>query len=355
MSGTTSEGSSARLVQLCAAYFSFYVITGVSVKYFTGPAEKGYPGLQDVEFLAYSTLGGSLVCLVVIFARGWNRTPEDAPRRDVAGASVPAAWTFILPSGLCTAVVIPTTTLMYMLPISVMVAMVIMRASVIVISRAVDEIQARQGILKRRPFWQEEVAVFFALAAAGTNLFLVSPGDFDFVENPLAMAILGAYILAYALRIYIMNYFKNAGMAGKADNRWFFAVEQIAASGVLVVATVAALVLAARDGAPEALGQFSAAFLSPGEHAPTAVLAGAGYGMVAFFSVFIFMFKGRTATFAGLVNRLTSLVAGTAATVVSYYAFGGKFPKPTDWASLGLILVAVGFLAAAEQRRARPA
>jgi drug/metabolite transporter (DMT)-like permease len=81
------------------------------------------------------------------------------------------------------------------------------------------------------------------------------------------------------------------------------------------------------------------------------VLAGTAYGLVAFFSVFIFMYKGRTATFAGLVNRLTSLVAGTAATLIFAVVFGGKLPKPADWVSLGFILVAVAFLARAERRR----
>jgi hypothetical protein len=83
----------------------------------------------------------------------------------------------------------------------------------------------------------------------------------------------------------------------------------------------------------------------------TANAAGAVYGMVAFFSVFIFMFKGRTATFAGLVNRLTSLVAGTTATLLSFFIFGAKFPSPADWGSLALILVAVGFLSLAEKKR----
>ena len=46
------------------------------------------------------------------------------------------------------------------------------------------------------------------------------------------------------------------------------------------------------------------------------MLSGIPYGAVAFFSVFIFMFQGRTATFAGLVNRLTSLIAGTTATLL---------------------------------------
>jgi hypothetical protein len=65
------------------------------------------------------------------------------------------------------------------------------------------------------------------------------------------------------------------------------------------------------------------------------------------------MFKGRTATFAGLVNRLTSLVAGTTSTLAFAVAFGGRLPKTQDWVSLGLILVAVAFLTRAERRRAR--
>ena len=75
--------------------------------------------------------------------------------------------------------------------------------------------------------------------------------------------------------------------------------------------------------------------------------------IVAFFSVFIFMFKGRTATFAGLVNRLTSLVAGTTATLIQWLAFAGHLPRASEWIALGLIFVAVGFLAVAERRRAR--
>src|SRR5207249_4900259 len=93
---------------------------------------------------------------------------------------------------------------------------------------------------------------------------------------------------------------------------------------------------------------FSGAALHPDL---SAILAGLPYGLVAFFSVFIFMFKGRTATFAGLVNRLTSLVAGTTATVLCALLFRLNFPKAQDWASLGLILVAVWFLSRAEQKR----
>ena len=38
----TKEGSSGRLIQLCIGYFVFYVITGVTVKYFLGKPEQSF-------------------------------------------------------------------------------------------------------------------------------------------------------------------------------------------------------------------------------------------------------------------------------------------------------------------------
>ena len=53
----------------------------------------------------------------------------------------------------------------------------------------------------------------------------------------------------------------------------------------------------------------------------------------------------------GQEDRLTSLIAGTTATLVFHYWFGGRFPALRDWISLGLILIAIGFLTRAERRR----
>jgi hypothetical protein len=92
-----------------------------------------------------------------------------------------------------------------------------------------------------------------------------------------------------------------------------------------------------------------AAVVAPHPAWSLALLSGLAYGLVAFFSVFIFMFKGRTATFAGLVNRLTSLLAGTTATLLFALFFGGQWPVLADWISLGFILAAVACLAWAER------
>lgn len=350
----TTEGSTGRLIQLCIGYFIFYVITGITVKYFTGSPALGYPGMKEIEYLVYSTTGGTLVALGVVLVLRWYRLTSN---KIITWGKIrfPQEILYIIPSGVCTAVIIPTTTLMYMLPISVMVAMVIMRASVIIISRVVDAVQIAQGILTKRVYWEENIAVVFALLAAAVNIFYVGTGDFAFVESPAAMIILGSYIAAYSFRIYIMNYFKNTRAKGvKLDNNGFFAIEQIAAFVTMLLVGYVVFYSPELFGTVnEQISLFRNSISEPKPSWGWAILAGTAFGIVAFFSVFIFMFKGRTATFAGLVNRLTSLVAGTTATLMWAVIWGGKFPKPQDWLSLGFILVAVGFLTRAEKKRTR--
>jgi hypothetical protein len=202
---------------------------------------------------------------------------------------------------------------------------------------------------------EENIAVVFALTAAAVNVFWVGAGDFDFVHSVAAVIILGSYIIAYSIRIYIMNYYKNTRAKGvKLDNNGFFAIEQITATATMVIVGYALFKSPEWfDSVDTQILLFHNSFAAPQPLWPWAILAGVAYGLVAFFSVFIFMFKGRTATFAGLVNRLTSLVAGTAATLVSFFAFQGKVPKVQDWVSLVFILIAVGFLSRAEQKRIR--
>jgi len=365
----SQSGSTRQLIQLCAGYFAFYVLTGVMVKYFTSLRE---PPIAQMSYLFYNTLGAALFAILVVLVLRWFRLQSNQVVVWM-GMRVPSEIKYIIPSGICTAVVIPTTTLMYTLPISVMVAMVIMRGSVIVISRIVDALQIRQGILKKRVYAEENWAVLFAILAVATNVLLVplvgvleragiqagqwlgvstseAAGSFDFLGNAAAMTILLSYVVAYSLRIYIMNYFKNTRAKGvEQDNKGFFAVEQIAAFTTMVLAGL--FVLASPDllgWTDQRIMDFRAAAATP--HA-AAYLSGLPFGIVAFFSVFLFLFKGRTATFAGLVNRLTSLVAGTTATLILYFMFGTRFPSARDWLSLVFILVAVYFLTRAEKRR----
>jgi hypothetical protein len=307
------------------------------------------------------------LCLAAVLALGWIPWPSRH------GGRWPAEMPYILASGVCTAVIIPGTTLLYTLPISVMVAMVIMRGSIIVISRMIDAVQIRQGILKRKVYPQENWAVVFALVAVGANLlpvpmapwfeahpdvahaFGIAPaklrGGFNFVHEPLAVWTLGAYIVAYAVRLYLMNYFKNTRRGpADVDNRGYFALEQISASVVIFGALALAWFGVRQWGWADArLVLTHDAVANPDA---LAIASGLPYGLVAFFSVFLFMFQGRTATFAGLVNRITSLLAGTTATLLLAWWWGQRPPAVTEWVSFLFILVAVGFLSRAEQKRA---
>lgn len=360
-----AAGSTAALLQLCAGYFLSYVATGVLVKYFLNVRD---PKLSDMAFLVNNTLGSSVFVFVLIFALGWIRLKSNRTVR-VGPWNVPVEAAYIVPSGVCTAIVIPTTTLMYTLPISVMVAMVIMRGSVIVISRAVDAIQIAQGILRKRVYAEENWAVVFAILAVAAHVALlplvgalraqgidlgpalgVNPddarGSFDFLGSAAAMTILGSYIAAYSVRIYLMNYFKNTRAKGvPQDNKGFFSIEQIAAGATMVL--LGAWVVSSNAADPR-IAEFRGALAAP---TWSAMVSGIPYGLVAFFSVFLFMFQGRTATFAGLVNRLTSLLAGTAATLLTHVFFGSRLPSARDWISMGFILVAVAFLTRAERKR----
>lgn len=347
------EGSTRQLVQFCIGYFVFYIITGLSVKYFMGSPDLGLPGMTDLEYLVYSTLGAVPITFFAVLLFRWYKL-ESENRINFLGMSLPAELLYIIPSGVCTAVIVPTTTLMYTLPISVMVAMVIMRGAVVIVSRLIDTIQIRQGILKKRVYAEENWAVLFAMLAVAVPVFMLKGGEFDFIKSPAAMSILGSYVLAYGIRIYIMNYFKNTASATqKRDNKVFFGIEQLT-SGIVIFSVGAFLYyLVGWSGTtlPVVLN-YQAAIAAPKTLWGIAAISGTAFGVAAFFSVFLFMFKGRTATFAGLVNRLTSLIAGTTATLIFHFGFGGKFPKNEDWLSLAFILIAVGFLTRAEKKRA---
>lgn len=335
-----AAGSTAQLVLFAVIYFTLYALYGLGVKYGQAPKIDGFPGLTDLDFLVYSTLGSAAACLGVIFVSGWWKFRWRA--RELG---------YIFLSGTFTALVIPTTTLMYSLPISVMVAMVLMRGSVIVVTRLVDTLLLRQGLSRKAVRWEENLATLISIAAVGLYLTLAKSADFDFLRSSAAMSILGIYIVSYALRLYLMNYFKfTRSSATTATNKNYFAVEQLTAA-FWIFGFVALLALAPGIFPPvPALMQFRDVVHTPPESWAIAVLLGVPFGFSAFFSLALFMFQGRTSTFAGLVNRLTSLIAGTVSTLLFALLFGGKWPKGLDWISLALILAAVGFLAQAERK-----
>lgn len=350
---------------LLLAYFVTYTGTGIDPKVFTGGL-GGVPKITQMTNLVYATLGGITVVLLPVIALRWWRHFTSAGHVKVGRFSIPKElFLLFLPAGLCTAVIIPTTTMMYSFHgLNVMLAVVMMRGCIVVIGRVVDAVQIRQGILKKEVAWEENVAVVFALAAvclacfvktnkAGqVEAFNFTDVGFDFIYNPFARATFLAYIIAYAVRLYVMGYYKNTlGLKKRGgDNRGYFAMEQLCSNITIVVVMVALCFFTGSEGS--AIAETHNALRKHWDGwVYLAILGGTSFGLASFPSVFIFLIKGKTSTFAALANRLTSLIGGTFATLIIAAFFHQKTPKVEEWLSLALVLVAVGFLVKGEKRQ----
>jgi len=63
------------------------------------------------------------------------------------------------------------------------------------------------------------------------------------------------------------------------------------------------------------------------------------------------LYKGGTATFNITLNRMTLLLTGTSATLLFWPAFDGKPVRTHQWAALGIVFVAIGFMSWVSHRR----
>lgn len=335
-------GSTTRLLSLCAGYFVFYAIVTITVKWFS------HAGIKEIAFLLYQLAGGMGLSLGLSLVLRWTRVRSMGNVR-LGPVSLQSEIPLVILGGITTAVIGVTTTLMYMLPTTIMVAMVVMRGGVIVIGRLVDVVQLRQGILQKKVFWEENVACLLGLLAI---VLQIRPehgqsGGLGALNLSGPMLVLAVYLGTYAIRIYLLNYYKHTrDRAGVLDQRGFFGMEQIFTVLTLLVGGV---VIYYWSDSSQAVA-LHAAVESPNRFWAWAIVAGLPFGLVGLYSFFLFTFRGRTATFASLVNRLTSLAAGTAATLVWQVGFGGPAPRSQDWQSLAAVVGAAIFLARAEQR-----
>ncbi|MBI4126067.1 MAG: hypothetical protein HY465_01095 [Deltaproteobacteria bacterium] len=324
---------------LCLGYFVSYTVYGIAIKYFI--QVEHMPGM---ELLYHSTIGGIFTAMLIAVIGRWPQRLKSTSSQRLWGL-FPAEYAWLIPSGLCTAFVIPTTSLMYTFGFNIMVAMIIMRSSLIVISRGVDAVLIYQGHSDKKVYWQENVAALIAIAALSTVLMEGGkPGTFDFFHSTLFMANLGCYIIPYGFRLYILSRFKT-----KIDSRAIFGIEQVWAFSACIVGILLTILAFTQFGfAPKQVEEFAYGFFNPNFKAMAWSIP---YGLVAVFSVFLFIYKFGSATFNTIVNRLTSLLAGTAASVASFYYLGGKPVAAHEWKALGVVLLAITFLVWADRRR----
>lgn len=327
--------------------FLAYVVTGVVPKMFT----YGLGGVEKVsqnQYAVFSTAGGVTVGMLIILGLGWLRYFRSSFRGEVS---------MIAASGFGTAVVIVTTTLMYSFKgVSVMVAQVLMRGSVIILMLGVDWVMIWQGLSKERITKTQYKGVAFALAAIACAIFAparpLKPGQHAATFTEILPTLLAYIFLGYAIRLFVQQFWKHKKGPAAQDNRGFFAVEQLFA--VATLAVVAGYIYFSSSTAP-GLVDAQQAF----HHWNwSAMWSGVFFGLVAVPSVFLMMLKCRPGTFGALLNRVVTLIAGTIATCALAIFFAGQnWPTVYDWVSFGLLLVALHYVgkAAAEKKAAATA
>lgn len=321
--------------------FLGYVGTGVMPKVFT----YGLGGIEKVsqnQYAVFSTAGGVTVSLLIVFGLGWLKYFKATIRGEVP---------MIAASGFGTAVVIVTTTLMYSFKgVSVMVAQVLMRGSVIILMLGVDWIMIQRGLSTSKITKTQYKGVAFALAAIACAIFAparaLKPGQHAATFVEILPTLLAYICLGYAIRLFIQQLWKNKKGQAAQDNRGFFAVEQLFA--VATLAVVAAYICLSSSTAPDLVDAQQAL-----RHWNwSAMGSGVFFGLVAVPSVFLMMLKGRSGTFGALLNRVVTLIAGTIATCALAITFGQDWPTVYDWVSFGLLIVALHYVgkAAAEKK-----
>jgi len=321
--------------------------------------------MPQLAYLVYSTIGGSVTCVAIAWALGWHRTFKSVGSLRIGPFNIPRELLWLIPSGICTAIVVPTTTLMYSFTgIDVMLAVVIMRGSLIVIGRIIDAIHLRLGISKKKVLWEENAAAVLAVIAVGVGIFVKTSkvsgevqffnfagGELDFFVVPAAMITLCAYLGAYAIRLHLMNWSKSTGQAATTDPRSYLVIEQTVAFVTmgLVLLAIMLLVPEGASSQTDSMRQATNELADFNMWVYLAVLSGVPFGLSTFPSVFMFLFKGRGATFTVLANRLTSLVGGTVATLL-LIPLGKGWPKAEEWTTLFLVTAASFMLWLANER-----
>lgn len=338
----SSESDTGKFLRDALLYFMAYIVFGIGTKWLM----KVY-GMSGMEVLYQTTIGGMLICLFVVAIRRWPRRfqSEESPVK-WSGITMPREYPWIIGSGICTAFVIPTTTVMYTFGFSIMVAMIIMRGALIIAGRAVDAILIGQGHSVKKVYWQEELAWIVATAGVVVVVFWAESKDLQFKDIGPAATTMALYIVPYSIRIYIMNRFNATGM--KRDTKAFFGIEQAVAATTIIIVSAILLNATYMGWEEKRMLDVQHGFENP-DLVP--ILIGTAYGFGAFFSVFLFMRKGRNATFNTTVNRLTSLLAGTAATLLFWLFFAGKEVKDNEWVAFCIMLFAIGLLGWADYRR----
>lgn len=311
-------------------YFAAYVPYSYLTKMLSAGALPNLDGrsLAGLSLLPVSVAASAAGMLVFITALRWWKY---ANHSRVLGFDLPhpTRWTFL--SGLCTALIIGTTTLAYTFEgISIVLAMLLMRGGLLIMAPVVD------AISRRRVRWYSWAALSCALLALLVGLY-----DTDnYAISLLAGVDIAVYLAAYFFRLRFMS--RLAKSADGGANRRYFVEEQMVAAPILLAMLGAVALLGGDQGiAPSLRVGFTAYWGAP--FLGSIVLLGLFSQGTGIFGSLIFLDR-RENSYCVPVNRSSSVLAGVLASVWVAQAAGMSLPSGSQLVGAAIIIVAIMFL-----------
>ena len=309
---------------LTLGYFLSYIpYSGLSKGVTSGLLTGGHliPGAALLPSAAVST---AIIIPLFITVMGWWRygRKRRALRLNVP---FPRRQTFI--SGIGFAAIIITTTLAYSFSgVSIILALVLMRAGVLTMSPIIDR------VFHRRVRWFSWAGLTLSLMALA-----ISFSDVRGYQLSLAALLnLAAYLMGYALRIPSMT--QVAKTRGREVAYEYFVEEQTVAMPVLVLVP-AALALIGRGDVAYQL-RFGFAHLFNNSFATFGWAIGFFYAALGIFLSFIYLDR-RENTFCMPLFSCSSLLSGIVATYLLMWWAHGPAPNRVQMRAAFLIIAAL--------------
>jgi hypothetical protein len=309
-------------------YFIFYTPYSALTKAITdGLLSADAKPVSGPVILPVSVMATVVMMYAIITVAGWWRY---AGRREFFGLSVPFPnrWTFL--SGLCIATIIGTTTLAFSFSgISILFVLVLLRGGVLIIGPIVD------ASVHRRVRWFSWTAMAVSLLALLVALADVS----NYKLTLFAVLDIAAYLLAYFFRLRLMT--RLAKTDDKKVTLRYFVEEQIVATPSLLIA----LAVLAAIGTGDVLMGLRQGFIDvPGSDIVVpAMMVGVSYAALCVCTTLIFLDR-RENTFCVPMHCGSSMLSGVVATWLLTALYGQAPPSAAQFASAGLIIVALLFL-----------
>jgi hypothetical protein len=313
---------------LALGYFAFYAPYAALVRVTTTGAPQPIDGVAfRLGMVLAAGLATSVVMALTITFLGWWRYPG---RRVLLGTSVPWPTRRTLLTGLATAAIIYATTLMYTFSgVSILLAMLLMRAGVLMLAPVVD------SLFKRRVRW-------FSWTAFALSLLALAAVAAELPNYRLTWALaatVSVYIVAYAVRLHGMNSLAKS-QDRNATCRYFVEEQLVAMAALIGVPVVMAVV--GSSGMSEGIRHGFTAFASADALWPS-LLIGLLYGSLYWFGTSVYLDR-RENTFCISLNRCSSVLAAVVASYGLSFLAGHTGPNAGELTGAGLILSAMAVL-----------